>query len=385
MRTLAHLLLWFALPCAAATPCTDNPNALDFPRVRLERVAGGLTKPVDIQQPSTEPARLYVVEQAGTIRVIEHGAVRARPFLDIRARVASGGEMGLLGLAFHPDYARNGFFYVDYTSTRGGRHTVIARFRRNHDGSADPDSDRVLLTVEQTYENHKGGQLAFGPDGFLYIALGDGGSANDPHGNGQNLGSLLGKILRIDVDHAARDRAYAIPRDNPFAGTRGARPEIYAYGLRNPWRFSFDRATGRLYAADVGQDAREEIDVIAPGGNYGWNVMEGERCNTAVNATCDKRRFNAPILTYPHPEGFSVIGGYVYRGRRIPRLCGAYLYGDYVTQRLWALRYDGRRVTGRALLMSKVLHMSSFGQDGNGEVYLADLNGGAVYRLVEDR
>ena len=383
---------------AAPTPCPDPPATAPIPDITLAEVASGLKYPVHIAHDGT-PKRLYVVEQAGTIRIIENGKVLPEPFLDIRARVESGGEKGLLAVAFHPSYADNGLLYVNYTTRRDGKlYTHISRLRRAAARRADAASETVLLRIEQPYSNHNGGQLAFGPDGYLYIGLGDGGSANDPHDHGQNLGSLLGKILRIDIDASDAGRPYAIPPDNPFTNRKDARAEIWAYGLRNPWRFAFDAANGRLYAADVGQDAVEEIDVIERGGNYGWRLMEGDICTPAIGAHCDRRGFMPPIHVYRHPEGFSVTGGFVYRGASVPGLCGVYLFADYVTQRLWGLRYDGVRVTAHRELIDTAfiervlgrlrlgsLQISSFGQDADLELYVAAHQSGRIFRIAAAR
>jgi glucose/arabinose dehydrogenase len=381
--------LWILLPGAllasppgfAARGCASLPATTPIPDVRLLKLTGGLRKPVHLTHAGD--GRLFVTEQDGRVRIVDNGRLLREPFLDIRDRVSSGGERGLLSVAFAPDYSRSGVFYVDYTSRRGGLHTVISRFRRKDGSHADPASEEVLLTVRQPYGNHNGGQLAFGPDGLLYIGLGDGGSANDPRGNGQNPGTLLGAILRIDVSRTQPPRAYAIPKDNPFVGRPGHRPEIFAWGLRNPWRFSFDRAKGQLIAGDVGQDEVEEIDVIHKGGNYGWNVMEGDQCTPAVNTDCDPSPYVPPLHTYRHPLGFSITGGFVYRGPGIPALCGTYVYADYVTGRIWGLREGGGKVTRqRVLIDNKRLHISSFGEDARGELYAVDHRAGIVYRVA---
>lgn len=400
--TLRAVALLAALLAAtevdAAATCAEPPATAPIPDITLAEVASGFKNPVHIAHDGT-PGRLYVVEQAGTIRIIENGQVLPEPFLDISARVESGGEKGLLSVAFHPRYADNGLLYVDYTTRRDGRlYTHVSRLRRAAARRADAASETVLLRIEQPYSNHNGGQLAFGPDGYLYIGMGDGGSANDPHDHGQNLGSLLGKILRIDVDASGAGLPYAIPPDNPFTNRKDARAEIWAYGLRNPWRFAFDAAKGRLYAADVGQDAVEEIDVIERGGNYGWRLMEGDICTPAINAHCDRRGLVPPIHVYRHPEGFSITGGFVYRGASVPGLCGVYLFADYVTQRLWGLRYDGARVAAHRELIGTAfidrvlgrlrlgsLQISSFGQDADLELYVAAHQSGRIFRIAAAR
>lgn len=322
------------------------------------------------------------IEQAGIIRVLQNGAVGAAPFLDIRNRVTAGGEMGLLGLAFHPKFEENGRFFVNYTSPTGGLHTVISEFKVGAGGAGDPASERILLTIPQPFSNHNGGNIVFGPDGFLYIGMGDGGSGNDPQGNGQRLDTLLGKMLRIDVDQTAGGKEYAVPPDNPFISIPGAAPENWAYGLRNPWRFSFDPQTGHLYAGDVGQTAREEIHVIRKGGNNGWNPMEGTICTPGVNnGNCDKSRYDLPIIDYPRSEGTTVVGGYVYRGSAIPNLAGAYLYADFGSGRLWMLRYDGNAVSDQRLLLETGNSISSFGEDEQRELYLTDY-GGEIFKIV---
>lgn len=369
------------LSCNDAPSASKSPSAASgFPEIRLESMAKGLSQPLGLFHAGD--GRLFIVEQGGTIRIWQNGALLEKPFLDIQDRVTSGGEKGLLGLAFHPKFSENRRFFVNYTSPTGGLHTVISEFKVGDlPNEADKNSERILLTIPQPFANHNGGDIVFGPDGFLYIGTGDGGSGNDPQGNGQSLSTPLGKMLRIDVDQKAGGKEYGIPADNPFIGRENVLPEIWAYGLRNPWRFSFDGTTGLLYAGDVGQSAREEVDVIRKGRNYGWNIMEGTICTPGVNPTCDKSPFEPPILDYPRSDGITVIGGYVYRGKAIPNLAGAYLYGDFGSGRVWALRYDGKAVTAQGLLLESGKSISSFGEDAQRELYLIDY-GGEVFKIV---
>ncbi|MEB3223426.1 MAG: PQQ-dependent sugar dehydrogenase [Candidatus Sericytochromatia bacterium] len=340
------------------------------------------TQPTDLQRAPGVPDRLFVVEQAGRIRSFStRGEPTAAPVcLDLTDRVAAGGEMGLLGLAFHPRFATRRTLYLNYTAD-APRRTRISRFRAaNGPGTAiEPASEQVLLSIPQPYANHNGGQLAFGPDGKLYIATGDGGSRDDPHGHGQRLDTLLGKVLRLDVDRPGAGAAYGVPPDNPFVGRPGARPEIWAYGLRNPWRMAFDPATGALWAGDVGQDRWEEVDHVVRGGNHGWNVMEGDRCREGTG--CDPSRYVAPVATYGHDQGQSVTGGLVYRGRALPGLWGHYLYADFASGRLWALDPVGAHPEPRRLLDTGLMP-STFGLDADGEVLLADYGSGRLFRLV---
>ena len=342
----------------------------------VEQAYPGLSfdRPVALIFPNDRSGRGFVVEQPGQIKLLKSDGDVAR-FLDIRDRVNDrGNEEGLLGLAFDPDFASNGFFYV-YYSASGPKRSVISRFSVPEDDSAaDANSEKVILEVEQPYANHNGGQIVFGPDGYLYVGLGDGGSAGDPKGHGQNTGTLLGTILRLDATGS-----YTIPSDNPFVGVEGARPEIWAYGLRNPWRFSFDSETGDLWAADVGQNALEEVDLIEPGVNYGWNIMEGDEC---YSRSCDTRGLEMPIAVYGRDDGCSITGGYVYRGNRLPSLYGAYVYGDYCSGKIWALRYDGSRVTESIQIVDTKLRISSFAEDTEGELYILDLEG-EIYRFTE--
>ncbi len=365
-------------PPAAA--CAAGSVVQGAPSLRATLVASGLANPLDLQHAPGDRDRLYAVEQAGRIRVLRGGGVAAT-FLDIRDRVGAGGERGLLGLAFHPQFAGNRRFFVNYTDRGGDTH--LAEFRATGAEAADAASERTLTTVAQPFSNHNGGGLAFGPDGMLYVGLGDGGSGGDPLGNGQSLGTLLGKLLRIDVDGAS---PYAVPASNPFTGTAGARPEIWAFGLRNPWRFSFDRANGDLYIGDVGQAAIEEIDVAAApragGENYGWNLMEGSRCFRPASG-CATSGLTLPVLEYPHPEGGSVTGGVVYRGCRMPGYAGVYFYGDFVSGFIRSFRLAaGRAAEGRdwTAALGGIRNPSSFGIDADGEVYVVDYDG-EVYRL----
>ena len=354
----------------------------------------GLSSPVEIAHANDFSGRLFVVEQAGRIRIIRNGALVATPFLDISAAnggpVKSGGEQGLLGLAFHPGFATNGFLYVYYTRAlqgdANGSEIVVARYTRSVSSpdTANPASALVVLTTPHPQQsNHNGGKIAFGPDGYLYIGIGDGGGGGDPFAVGQSLTDLRGKILRIDVDGML---PYEIPPTNPFAGMAGNRGEIWAYGLRNPWRFSFDRLTGDHFIGDVGQGAREEVDLQpagTPGGrNYGWSVFEGTLCyNPATN--CSLANHTLPILDYPHDSanGFSITGGYRYRGGSTPGLAGFYVFGDYVSGRVWAAE-PGTGGTWTKTQVATSPNLSSFGEDENGELYTTDLTGGRVLRLT---
>jgi glucose/arabinose dehydrogenase len=357
---------------------TPSPSAapLAIPTVQLERAFGGLTFREMTGAFQAADGRWLVLEQPGRILTFREGEARAQVFLDIQSRVESGGEEGLLGFAFAADFDRSGTFFLDYTAG-SPRRTVISSFTSKGD-AADPASEKVILEIGQPFANHNGGQLAFGPDGYLYIAMGDGGSGGDPFRNGQNREALLGKILRIDV----KDRTkYAVPPDNPFAAG-GGRGEIFAFGLRNPWRFSFDRETGALWAGDVGQNLWEEIDLVTKGGNYGWNVMEGAHCYNA--ATCDMTGLTRPVFEYGHDAGAcSVTGGFVYRGSAIPELRGAYVYADYCNGKMWALRYANTQVTAQREVAATGFNISSFAQDQKGELYvLQHAAAGGVFRIV---
>lgn len=341
-------------------------------------------RPVDLQHAGDNTNRIFVVEQAGVISVFPNSASAPskKTFLDITAKVNdNGNEEGLLGLAFHPNYESNGYFYVNYTAS-SPRRTVISRFTvSNNADVADPNSEFILLEFNQPYENHNGGQVAFGPDGFLYIASGDGGSGGDPQGNGQSRTTLLGKILRIDVNNTEGGKQYAIPADNPYkANTNGFREEIYAYGLRNPWRISFDFTSGRLWVGDVGQNSYEEIDIIEKGGNYGWDLMEGNHCFEPSNG-CNQTGLKLPVWEYGRDLGISITGGYAYRGPTLSELTGKYIYADYGSSRVWALNVpaSGGSVTNTQLVQTE-FNISSFGVDQNNELYLCGFDD-KIYRL----
>ena len=362
-------LVWISTPVAS------------WPQLILVPVAKDLHRPVHITHAGDGSQRLFVVEQIGRIRIITKEQLLNSPFLEITDRVGCCGERGLLSVAFPPNFANKHYYYVNYTNKTGD--TVIARFHLSADdpNQTNPNSEEILLTIAQPFGNHNGGQLAFGPDGFLYIGMGDGGSGGDPQGHGQNPKSLLGKILRIDVESGTKP--YAIPTDNPFKHNPAYRDEIWALGLRNPWRFSFDRNTGDLYIADVGQDDYEEIDVQAVnskgGENYGWNVMEGMHCYNAPQ--CENSQLTKPVIEYDHSQGDrSITGGGVYRGTAFPQMQGVYFYADYVSGRLWGLRRIENHWENQLLLETQH-SISTFGEDEAGNLYLADLTQGEIYRI----
>jgi glucose/arabinose dehydrogenase len=379
---------WGALVVIAATAAcraaASGPSAVPVPTevargVALTRIASGFSKPVALTYAPGDPrGRLFVVEKTGTVRILREGSLdpTEAPFLDLRKRVSSGSEQGLLGLAFHPRHRENRRLYVNLTDRKGDTHVLELQTSATEPDRVDPASEREILTVKQPYSNHNGGNLVFGPDGLLYVGLGDGGSANDPQGNGQNPTALLGKMLTLDVDAGAL-----------------AAPRIVALGLRNPWRYAFDRATGDLWIGDVGQNKFEEVDVLTPAmraaeapTNFGWNTVEGLHCFR--DAACDQRRFVAPVLEYDHEDGCSITGGFVYRGTRLPALVGRYFYADYCTAIVRSLRWsaaDGRVSDSwdwRPALDpdERLANLSSFGEDGAGELYLLSLDGD-VYRF----
>lgn len=366
-----------ATPMQAMTASVSSfPNPKQY---EWRRIADGLEAPVGLTHAGDGSGRVFIIEQKGVIRILQNNQLLPAPFLDIRHRVGSqGSEQGLLGLAFHPRYKENGFFFVNYTDKKGD--TVIARFQRSQTSPdrADPESESVLLRIAQPYPNHNGGATVFGPDGYLYLGLGDGGSAGDPLGNGQSLQTLLGKILRLDVELG---EPYAIPADNPFA-EGGGLAEIWAYGLRNPWRFAFDRQTGDLYIGDVGQNKWEEIDFLPAGSqggaNFGWNFMEG--LHPYQGNPAEGLMLIPPVAEYGHEAGCSVTGGVVYRGSALPEWNGIYLYGDYCSGFVRGLIRTADGSWQEMQLYDSVARIASFGEDEQGEVYLVS-HGGQIYRL----
>jgi glucose/arabinose dehydrogenase len=386
-------------PTAAVTPTPESaqaeptqtiqpqPTEVAFPPViSLEPWLTGFENPVYLTHATKEPpwdSRLLVVEKVGRILLIEEGQVRPVPFLDIVGRVgSSSSEQGLLSVAFPRDFPTSGIFYVNYTDKRGD--TVVSRFRLLEQDLAqgDPASEEKILEIAQPAGNHNGGQLQFGPDGYLYIGTGDGGRAGDPWRNAQNPGELLGKMLRLDV---AGGDPYRIPGDNPFLGKSDVRSEIWALGLRNPWRFSFDRATGDLYIADVGQNAYEEVHVqpahSTGGENYGWDIMEGNHCFEPAR-DCDSRGLTLPVVEYDHQPDCSITGGYVYRGERYPKMTGVYLFGDFCSGRIRGLRQMPSGKWEMASLLDSDVSISSFGEDAAGEIYIMGYSDGVIYRLI---
>jgi glucose/arabinose dehydrogenase len=367
-----------SITAAGTATVTVTYAAADALALTLETVATGLDNPVFVTSPPND-ARLFVVEQTGRIRIISNGAVLTQPFLDLRSRITRGGEQGLLSVAFSPSYATNGFFFVNFTDTRGD--TQVERFHvSSNPDVADASSNATILSVAQPFANHNGGLLMFGPDGMLYIGMGDGGSGGDPLGNGQNMNTLLGKLLRIDVSGTL---PYSVPSTNPFVNRPGTRPEIWASGLRNPWRFSFDRQAGLLYIADVGQNDREEINAVPwsqAGINYGWNTMEGKACYVA--AGCNQSGLTLPVLDYRHADGCSVTGGYAYRGSKLPELAGRYFYTDYCSGWLRSFRIANGVVSAeQEWPIGRLTSPTSFGEDSAGELYIT-VAGGTVYRLA---
>jgi glucose/arabinose dehydrogenase len=369
---------WVVVGCGSASGGTNIGEPMLDSGLAVEVVAQGFSSPVFAAAPAGDP-RLFVVEQTGRVWIVRDGQRSGTPFLDISSKLRAGGERGLLGLAFHPDYATNGLFYVDYTDRSGD--TQIERYTVSGDPDlADPGSAKLILSIEQPYGNHNGGMVMFGPDGMLYIGMGDGGSANDPQDNGQNRGTLLGALLRLDIDGGD---PYAIPPDNLFAAEASARGEIWAYGLRNPWRFAFDPVGDALYIADVGQNAWEEIN-IAPAGeaglNYGWNIKEGAHCFRSL--MCDDAGLVEPAVEYGHGDGCSVIGGYVYRGAQIPDVVGHYFYSDWCGGWLRSFRYANGEISEHTeWQVGDIGNVLSFGEGANGELYVTSQNG-MVYRVV---
>jgi glucose/arabinose dehydrogenase len=381
-----RITLGFTLVMAAVQGCGSSSEG-SLPQghgARLQQVVSGLSFPLYLTAPPGDMNRLFVVEKTGTIRIVKGGTLLPTAFLDLSSAVSGGDEQGLLGLAFDPGYASNGRFVVHYTDVAGDTRLSIFQVSSDPD-IADPASEQVILTAAQPFSNHNGGQILFGPDGFLYLGLGDGGSANDPQGRGQDLTELLGSILRLDVQAG---NSYTIPPDNPFVGQAGARPEVWSYGLRNPWRFSFDRASGDLYIADVGQSQSEEVDVATASGgsgkgvNYGWNIMEGAHC---LAGTCDQTGLTLPVFEYNHSQGCSITGGYVYRGSAIPALQGLYFFADFCQGWVRSFRHETSGIielTDWPTLRPGGL-ITSFGEDAAGELYVMAAGGG-VFKFVPD-
>jgi glucose/arabinose dehydrogenase len=379
---MRRFILTAVLAAACASDSTD-PDPIPVPQdfvLKLQEVASGLNNPVYLTSPPGD-SRLFVVEQPGRIRIIENGQLLASQFLDISSRVGTGGERGMLSVAFHPQYSTNGFFYVYFTATNGD--IRVERFTVSTNANqANAASAKLILTVGHARTNHNGGLAMFGPDGMLYLGLGDGGGAGDPDLNGQNQKTLLGKLLRIDVNSGD---PYAIPSGNPFAGRSDALPEIWAMGLRNPWRYAFDRSSGRLYVADVGQAAIEEVNVVTAtraGVNYGWNVLEGSSCYNA--GSCNKSGLEIPALEYNHANNqCSITGGFVYRGNALPELAGVYFYADYCAGWVKSFTYTNGAATDlRDWNLGSVGSITSFGEDAAGELYLTSSNG-RVYKFVK--
>ena len=381
-RFFALFLFFLAVPTEAA--------ALELDPLRVNPVATTPGVPTSITHGGDD--RLFVNLQDGRILILESGAFKAAPFLDIRDRVATGADQGLFSTAFHPNYSQNGLFFIAYSET--GDDVLISRFEVSNDPDvADASSERIVLRIEQPYKTHNGGQLQFGPDGYLYISSGDGGSRYDPDCLAQDRSKLHGNLLRLDIDQNRNQEPYhGIPADNPFVGQADVRGEIWSFGLRSPWRFSFDRATGDLYTADVGQARREEINFQAAsssgGENYGWKMMEGTDCTQNTDGCgfpipgCNAPEYTPPILEYAHDsDNCSVIGGYVYRGQQIPELNGAYLYGDYCSGRIWAAERSGNSWRTEEI-PARLPMLTTFGEDVDGEIFLADSSG--IYRLDAD-
>ena len=392
MRILGACITLLALAgCAGGSSSSPAPAPVPagMPQISLAPLAGGFVLPVHVTHAGDGSGRIFVVEQGGRIRILDNGVVLPTSFLDLASvnppRLIAGGEQGLLSVAFPPGFASKRYIYVNYTRSPDGA-TVVARYRVSVGDAnvADPASEEVILTVPQPFANHNGGQLAFGPDGYLYIGMGDGGSGGDPFQVAQNPDNVLGKLLRIDVESGAVP--YGIPPTNPFLGVAGYRPEIWALGLRNPWRFSFDRGTGDLYVGDVGQGSFEEIDFQAagdPGGrNYGWNIMEGDSCYPPGNVGCNRTGLALPVFVYDHSLGCSVTGGHVYRGPAFPSLQGVYLFGDLCSTRIWGIRKNGAAWDNALLADGTALTITTFGEDESGNVYVVNYANGELLMIV---
>ncbi len=382
-RAPARLIVTL-ISAVVVAACSPSASPSSGVAVNVTVAVNGFDSPVDVANAGDGSGRMFVVEQAGRIRLVKSGALFERPFLDITGRIASGGERGLLGLAFHPDYPTDPRFFVNYTDRDGN--TVISQFTVSgaDPDLGDPDSEVVLLHIAQPFANHNGGAVVFGPDGMLYIATGDGGSGGDPQGNGQRLDTHLGKVLRIDVDVApGSSTAYQVPADNPFATTAGAKPEIWFYGLRNPWRIRFDHETGDLWIGDVGQNAWEEIDVARAGQrglDYGWNTMEATHCFDPSSG-CDQTGLTLPVAEYGHDLGCAVIGGVVVRNPSQGRLNGGYLFGDACSHNLWLMDPAGEQLRQATLVAKMGRTLSSIGETEDGSVYATSLDKGELLRI----
>lgn len=391
MRLLAGFFILFSftlISCSDSSTGGEPPPPIEPDSYQVEAAFPNLsfTQPLDLQHPGDGSNRLSVVERAGTIQVFQNEAATSETttFLDISNQVDTQGEGGLLGLAFHPDFESNGFFYVNYTAPNPFR-TIISRFwvSDNNFDQANPDRETEILTFNQPFGNHNGGQIRFGPDGFLYIATGDGGSGGDPDGNAQNPGNLLGNILRIDVDGSENGEEYAIPDDNPFVDNdENFREEIYAYGLRNPFRFSFDADNGDLWVGDVGQNRFEEIDLVENGDNLGWDITEGDACFEPMEG-CDRSGLTDPVFVYQQNGSQSVTGGFVYRGPTLDGLTGQYVFADFISGRIWALDISDPENAQNTELVDTDLPISGFGTDANNELYITAFDG-TIYRLEEE-
>jgi len=384
MKVLKYAVICCLISMFAAFPIAFMVSSQTPPLIALQPFVSGLSSPLLVTNAKDSTRRLFIVQQGGIIKVVQPGSNTPTDFLNITSRIVSGGERGLLGLTFHPEFATNGYFFVNYTRAGDGA-TIIARYKTTDGSNAlgDPNSEKILLTIAQPFTNHNGGMIEFGPDGNLYIGMGDGGSANDPGNRAQNLNELLGKFLRITptLDAGATTPAYTIPADNPFVGVNGA-DEIYAFGMRNPFRWSFDRGgTRQLWAGDVGQGALEEVDIITRGGNYGWRIMEGSQCNPNINggACTPPPGHIPPIFEYSSASPSSrcsITGGYVYRGTQATLPDGAYIYGDYCTGEI--LLWNNNQ---QILLLDTTRNISSFGEDEDGELYVVGL-GGTVEKII---
>ncbi len=381
-RRLVTPAVFLSLFLTCASDATGPTSPVGSVKVRLEEVATGLNFPVLVTAAPGDTGRLFVVEKGGTVRIIKHGVLLPTPFIDLTGRVTTGSEQGLLGMAFHPTDGRVVLSFTVAGSTGGGTSRIATFTTGANPDVLNPATEALVIAVDQPYGNHNGGHVAFGPDGYLYAGFGDGGSGGDPQGHGQNTDDLLGSLLRLDLD---RGLPYTVPANNPFVGQPGMRGELWNWGLRNPWRFSFDRATGDLYIADVGQNKWEEVDVqpaASTGGeNYGWAIMEGNHCYKSI--TCNKTGLVLPVTEYGHDDGCSITGGYVYRGAAIPELVGTYLYGDYCEGWVRSVVYRNGVVTQSLswpTLDTKQL-ITSFGEDARGELYVV-LSNGTIYRIA---